>query len=126
MNEYRTHYAGKITNDDINKIVKISGWVENIRDHGGIIFVDIRDQFGVVQTVSNDDHLYDGITKESVVSIEGIVRKRSEDDYNPKILSGEVEILANKINVLSKSLNVLPFEIITSKNVSEDVRLKYR
>ena len=81
MNEYRTHYAGKITNDDINKIVKISGWVENIRDHGGIIFVDIRDQFGVVQTVSNDDHLYDGITKESVVSIEGIVRKRSEDDY---------------------------------------------
>lgn len=60
MNEYRTHYAGKITNDDINKIVKISGWVENIRDHGGIIFVDIRDQFGVVQTVSNDDHLYDG------------------------------------------------------------------
>lgn len=126
MNEYRTHYAGKITNDDINKIVKISGWVENIRDHGGIIFVDIRDQFGVVQTVSNDDHLYDGITKESVVSIQGIVRKRSEDDYNPKILSGEVEILANKINVLSKSLNVLPFEIITSKNVSEDVRLKYR
>ena len=126
MNEYRTHYAGKITNDDINKIVKISGWVENIRDHGGIIFVDIRDQFGVVQTVSNDDHLYDGITKESVVSIEGIVRKRSEDDYNPKILSGEVEILVNKINVLSKSLNVLPFEIITSKNVSEDVRLKYR
>ena len=126
MNEYRTHYAGKITNDDINKIVKISGWVENIRDHGGIIFVDIRDQFGVVQTVSNDDHLYDGITKESVVSIEGIVRKRSEDDYNPKILSGEVEILADKINVLSKSLNVLPFEIITSKNVSEDVRLKYR
>ena len=126
MNEYRTHYAGKITNDDINKIVKISGWVENIRDHGGIIFVDIRDQFGVVQTVSNDEHLYDGITKESVVSIEGIVRKRSEDDYNPKILSGEVEILADKINVLSKSLNVLPFEIITSKNVSEDVRLKYR
>ena len=126
MNEYRTHYAGKITNDDIDKIVKISGWVENIRDHGGIIFVDIRDQFGVVQTVSNDDHLYDGITKESVVSIEGIVRKRSEDDYNPKILSGEVEILADKINVLSKSLNVLPFEIITSKNVSEDVRLKYR
>ena len=126
MNEYRTHYAGKITNDDINKIVKISGWVENIRDHGGIIFVDIRDQFGVVQTVSNDDHLYDGITKESVVSIQGIVRKRSEDDYNPKILSGEVEILADKINVLSKSLNVLPFEIITSKNVSEDVRLKYR
>ena len=126
MNEYRTHYAGKITNDDINKIVKISGWVENIRDHGGIIFVDIRDQFGVVQTVSNDDHLYDGITKESVVSIEGVVRKRSEDDYNPKILSGEVEILADKINVLSKSLNVLPFEIITSKNVSEDVRLKYR
>lgn len=126
MNEYRTHYAGKITNKQIDERVKIAGWVENIRDHGGIIFVDIRDQFGIVQTVSNDEHLYDGITKESTVSLEGIVRKRSEDDFNPKITSGDVEILADKIIVLGKSLNVLPFEIVTSKNVSEDVRLKYR
>lgn len=126
MNEYRTHYAGKITNKQIDERVKIAGWVENIRDHGGIIFVDIRDQFGIVQTASNDEHLYDGITKESTVSLEGIVRKRSEDDFNPKITSGDVEILADKIIVLGKSLNVLPFEIVTSKNVSEDVRLKYR
>ena len=126
MNEYRTHYAGKITNKQIDERVKIAGWVENIRDHGGIIFVDIRDQFGIVQTVSNDEHLYDEITKESTVSLEGIVRKRSEDDFNPKITSGDVEILADKIIVLGKSLNVLPFEIVTSKNVSEDVRLKYR
>ena len=126
MNKYRTHYAGKISSKNINEKVKICGWVENIRDHGGIIFVDIRDQFGVVQIVGNDNSIFDGITKESCITLDGIVRKRDEEDYNSRILSGDVEILVKKLTILSKSNNILPFEIITSKEVGEDVRLKYK
>lgn len=126
MNKYRDCYAGKISNDDIGKKVKTCGWVENIRDHGGIIFVDIRDQFGVIQTVSNDNNLFNGITRESSVSLEGIIRKRNEDDYNSRIKSGQIEILVDKIEVLGKALNTLPFEVMSSREVSEEVRLKYR
>ena len=123
---YRDIYCGLISEQDIGKKVKIAGWVENIRDHGGVIFVDIRDEKGTVQVVSNDDSIFDGLTKESTVTIEGIVRKRDEDDYNLKIATGTVEILISSLTILGKSKNVLPFEIITSKEVSEEVRLKYR
>lgn len=123
---YRDIYCGLISEQDIGKKVKIAGWVENIRDHGGVIFVDIRDEKGTVQVVSNDDSIFDGLTKESTVTIEGIVRKRDEDDYNLKIATGTVEILISTLTILGKSKNVLPFEIITSKEVSEEVRLKYR
>ena len=123
---YRDIYCGLISEQDIGKKVKIAGWVENIRDHGGVIFVDIRDEKGTVQVVSNDDSIFDGLTKESTVTIEGMVRKRDEDDYNLKIATGTVEILISSLTILGKSKNVLPFEIITSKEVSEEVRLKYR
>ena len=126
MSIYRDIYCGKITKKYIDKEIKISGWVENIRDHGGVIFLDIRDFSGVVQIVSNDEHTFDGITKESTVTVIGKVRKRDEDDYNDHISTGTIEILVSSIKVLSKSSNILPFEIITSQNVSEDVRLKYR
>lgn len=126
MNKYRNCYAGKLANNDIGKSVVIAGWVENIRDHGGIIFVDIRDEFGVIQTVSNDNNMFDGITRESSITLEGVVRKRSEDDYNLRIKSGEIEVLVSKIEVLGKALNILPFEVMTSLEVGEDVRLKYR
>ena len=126
MSIYRDIYCGKITEKYIDKEIKISGWVENIRDHGGVIFLDIRDFSGVVQIVSNDEHTFDGITKESTVTVIGKVRKRDEDDYNDHISTGTIEILVSSIKVLSKSSNILPFEIITSQNVSEDVRLKYR
>ncbi|MDD3187166.1 MAG: aspartate--tRNA ligase [Bacilli bacterium] len=126
MNKYRDCYAGKLSNSDVGKSVKICGWVENIRDHGGIIFVDVRDQFGVVQTVSNDNSIFDGITRESSITLDGIIRKRGEDDFNPRLKSGEIEVLVSKIEVLSLANHVLPFEVMTSREVSEDVRLKYR
>ena len=123
---YRDIYCGLITEKEITKKVKIAGWVENIRDHGGVIFVDIRDESGTVQVVSNDDRIFVGLTKESTVTIDGVVRKRDEDDFNLKIPTGTVEILIDSLKVLGKAKNVLPFEIITSKEVSEEVRLKYR
>ena len=125
-NKYRNNYAGKLSNKNIDETVRVSGWVENIRDHGGVIFIDVRDQFGVLQVVSNNDKLFDGITKESTISVEGIIRKRSEEEFNNKISTGEIELVAEKLDVLGKCFNTLPFEIITSREVSEDVRLKYR
>ena len=125
-NKYRDHYAGKLRNNDVGKKVKVAGFIENIRDHGGVIFVDIRDFYGTLQVVSNDDSIFDGLTRESSVSVTGTIRKRSEEDYNPRLATGEIELLVESIEVLGKSKNVLPFEVMTSKEVAEDVRLKYR
>lgn len=126
MNQYRDHYCGLISEKDIDKKIKIAGWIENIRDHGGVIFVDIRDEKGTVQVVSNDDSIFDGLTRESTVTLTGVVRKRDEEDYNDKIATGKIEILIDSLEVLGKAKNVLPFEVVTSKEVSEEVRLKYR
>lgn len=126
VNKYRTHYCAKVTEEDLDKEIKIAGWIENIRDHGGVIFVDVRDESGVIQIVSNDDTIFEGLTKESTVTVSGKIRKRSEDDYNPKLKTGKLELLVSNIEVLGKAKNILPFEIITSHEVSEEVRLKYR
>lgn len=125
-NKYRNCYCGDINNNYVGKHVKFSGWIENIRDHGGLIFLDIRDEKGTVQVVSNDDSIFDGLTRESTVCLDGAVRKRNEEDYNPRLKSGEVEVVAESIEVLGKAKNVLPFEVMTSKENSEEVRLKYR
>ena len=125
-NKYRNVYCGEVTEDYIGKEIKIAGWIANIRDHGGVIFLDIRDEKGVVQIVSNDNTIFDGLTKESSVTVTGKVRKRAEEDYNDHISTGTVEILVSSIEVLGKAPNELPFEVITSTNVSEDIRLKYR
>ncbi len=126
VNKYRDHYCGEISELDIDKKVKISGWIENIRDHGGVVFVDVRDEKGTVQLVSNDDSIFEGLSKESTVCVEGVVRKRNEEDYNKNITTGTIEVLVDKIDTLGKALNVLPFEVKTSHEVGEDVRLKYR
>lgn len=129
MNKYRDCYCKEINTSKVGETLRIAGWIENIRDHGGVIFVDIRDEGGIVQVVSNDDSIFNGLTKESTVSIKGTIRKRNEEDYNLKIASGEVELVVDQkedIEVLGKCLNNLPFEIMTSKEVNEDVRLKYR
>lgn len=125
-NKYRDHYCGKLTLEDLDKTVRVAGWVENIRDHGGVIFVDVRDETGVIQVVSNDDSIFDGLTRESTVTLEGTVRKRDEETYNPKIATGMIEVLIEEIGVLGKAKNELPFEIVTSTSVNEEVRLKYR
>lgn len=123
---YRTNYCGQLSEKEIGKEVRIAGFVENIRDHGGVIFVDIRDNTGVIQVVSNDDSIFDGITRESSITILGTIRKRGEDDYNDHISTGTIELLVKDLEVLGKANNVLPFEVMTSHEVGEDVRLKYR
>ena len=126
MNKYRNNYCGKLTESNIKENTLLSGWIENIRDHGGIIFVDLRDETGTIQLVSNDDHMFDNLTKESTITVSGTIRKRSEDDYNPNIKTGTIELLVEKVTILGKSKNILPFEIKTSHEVSEELRLKYR
>lgn len=125
-NPYRTHTCAEISQADIGKTVRVAGWVENIRDHGGVQFVDLRDHYGVVQVVIYDDALLAGVTKESTVTVRGPVVQRSEDTYNEKIATGTVEIKAESLTVLGKAPSALPFEIATSHETKEEVRLKYR
>ena len=126
MSKYRDCYAGKVTEEYVDKIITTSGWIENIRDHGGVIFVDLRDQFGVLQLVSNDDRMFVDLKKESSICVKGLIRKRDKDDYNEKISTGTIELLVEKLDILGRCLSSLPFEVMTSTHVSEDVRLKYR
>ena len=95
--KYRTIYCGDITEKEIDKEVRIAGWVENIRDHGGVIFVDVRDEHGTVQVVSNDDSIFNGLTRESSVTILGKIRKRAEEDYNDKIATGTIELVVSDL-----------------------------
>ena len=125
-NIYKDHYCDEINDSLIGKEVRLAGWIENIRDHGGVIFLDLRDSHDVVQIVSNDDSIFSGLTKESTVTLKGTVRKRALEDYNDKIKTGTLEVLVSSIEVLGKANNVLPFEIVTSTSSSEEVRLKYR
>ena len=126
MDRYRTCKCGSLDESYIGKEVKVAGFIENIRDHGGVIFVDVRDSSGVIQVVSNDDSIFSHLTRESSVSITGTIRKRDEDDYNDHISTGTIELLISDLEVTGKCKNVLPFEVMTSHEVSEDVRLKYR
>lgn len=126
MNKYYTHKISELSSKMIGEEITVSGWIENIRDHGGVLFLDLRDTTETLQTVSNDDELFKGLAKESVITLSGTLRKRSEDTYNPRLKTGEIELLVNKLEILSPSLHELPFEIMTSKNVNEETRLKYR
>ena len=123
---YRTVTMNQIGEQHIGQTLQVAGWVENIRDHGGVSFIDLRDMYGVLQVVLRDTSLLDGIVKEMCISIEGPVEKRDEETYNPKIPTGTIELEAKKIDVLGKVYHQLPFEIMTSKETREDVRLKYR
>ena len=126
-NRYRTHTTEMITEDCLNKNVRVAGWVENIRDHGGIKFIDLRDHYGVVQiTMQQNEQLLEGIHREFTVSVEGKVINRDPSTYNDKIKTGRVEIVAETLTVLGAVTENLPFEVDTSKNNNEDIRLKYR
>ena len=125
-NIYRSRILSKISESDVGKTIRVAGWVENIRDHGGVSFIDLRDMYGVLQVVLRDTSLLDGITKENCISIEGVIDHRDEETYNPKIPTGTIELEAHSIDMLGKVYHQLPFEIMTSKEIREDVRLKYR
>ena len=125
-NIYRDTTLNNVSEQDIGKELKVAGWVENIRDHGGVSFIDLRDMYAVLQVVIRDPELLKGIKKEECISIEGLVEKRDEETYNPKIPSGTIELEAKKITMLGQVYSTIPFEVMTSKEVREDVRLKYR
>ena len=123
---YRNITMKEIGEQHIGQTLQVAGWVENIRDHGGVSFIDLRDMYGVLQVVIRKTELLKGIVKEMCLSIEGPVEKRDEDTYNPKIPTGTIELEAQQITVLGKVYSQLPFEIMTSKETREDIRLKYR
>ena len=130
MNDYRTHKCDEISLSDIGKKVKISGWVQTIRDLGGLVFLDIRDMYGVTQVVTSgkaeDVDFASHIPLESTVTVYGEVKKRDEETINPKLKTGLVEIRIEEITVLGKRTKNLPFEINTKQDIREDLRLQYR
>ena len=124
---YRTHNLGELTIKNIEEEVELSGWIQKIRDLGGMVFIDLRDQFGITQIVISDEKLQEQakeLTTESCIHICGKVVERSSK--NPKMATGEIEVVAEKIEVLGKCKNVLPFEVNTDQDVREDLRLEYR
>ena len=122
----RTHTCNELNTQNIGAKVTLCGWVETVRDHGGVLFVDLRDHYGVTQIVFSDDKMLAGITKETVVRIEGEVTKRDEETVNSKIATGMIEVRAASIEVLGPCQLGLPFEIDASTQTREEVRLKYR
>lgn len=125
-NIYRDRTLDMLSEENVGETVRVAGWVENIRDHGGVSFIDLRDMYGVLQVVMRDTTLLEGINKEDCISLEGVIEHRDEETYNPKIPTGTIELEAHKVDMLGKVYKQLPFEVMTSKENHENVRLKYR
>ena len=124
---YRTHNLGELNIKNVGEEVELSGWIQKIRNLGGMIFIDLRDQFGITQIVINDEQLQEQakeLTTDSCIHICGKVVERS--NKNPKMSTGEIEVVTGKIEVLGKCKNILPFEVNTDQEVREDLRLEYR
>lgn len=122
----RTHTCNQLNLSHIGLSVSLCGWIDTVRDHGGVLFVDLRDHYGITQIVVSDDKMIAGMPKETVVMVKGEVCKRSEDTINEKIETGLVEVKAKSIEVLGPCQLGLPFEINASTQTREEVRLKYR
>ena len=123
---YRDRLLNQISESDVGSEIQVAGWIENIRDHGGVSFIDLRDMYGVLQVVMRDTTLLDGLNKEDCISVTGKMEHRDEETFNPKIPTGTIELEAQKVEVLGKVYQQLPFEVMTSKETREDLRLKYR
>ena len=124
---YRTNTCGELNLKDIGKEVELSGWIQKIRNLGGMVFIDLRDEFGITQIVINDERMQEDAkeyTTESCIHINGKVVERS--NKNLKMKTGEIEVVASKIEILGKCKNILPFEVNTEQEVREDLRLEYR
>ena len=125
-NKYRTIYCGEVTTANIGKEIRVAGWLEQKRNLGSLVFMTLRDETGVIQLISEDIESFKDITRESTMTVTGIVRHRAEGMTNPNMKTGEVEVLVSSFEVLGEALNVLPFEINRSTDAFEDTRLKYR
>ncbi|MEE3165115.1 MAG: aspartate--tRNA ligase [Pseudomonadota bacterium] len=129
MNEYRTHKCNELGLDNVDNSVKLSGWVHRKRDHGGLLFIDLRDNFGLSQLVFDPDsesfNDAETIRNESVIMVEGKVVRRSEDAINKNLPTGEVEVYVKKMEILSEAED-LPIPVFGEPDYPEDLRLKYR
>lgn len=126
-NIYRSVYSGEVDITYVGKEVRVAGWINSIRKLGGLTFVTLRDETGIVQIITEDADMFKGITRESTVTITGTVKLRTEDMINPNMKTGKIEILASSVEVLGECASILPFEINRSREeASEETRLKYR
>ena len=129
MNLYRSHNCGELNINHIDKDVYISGWVNKKRDHGGLLFIDLRDEYGITQCVVNSDNskfkILESLKLESVIKISGKVIRRSDDTINKSLPTGEIEVLSTNIEILSESEQI-PFQVAVDDDSPEDLRLKYR
>lgn len=114
-NIYRDMHIGQISEELIGSTIRAAGWVENIRDHGGVSFVDLRDMYGVLQVVMRNTALLKGLSREMCISVSGVMEKRDQDTYNPRIPTGTIELEAHSVDVLGKVYQQLPFEVMTSR-----------
>ncbi len=123
---YRTKFCNDIREANVGEKVQLAGWVDSIRDHGGVIFAHLRDYTGVTQIVIHDEALLEGVNRETVISVTGEVSLRDAETVNDKLDTGRVELTVSELEVLGKCHNMLPFDVNDSKGTREDVRLKYR
>ncbi len=125
-NKYRSVYCGNVNENYVGKEIKLAGWIENIRNLGGLVFITLRDEKGVVQLISNDVENFSSLNRESTVTVSGIVKLRTSDMINNNMKTGKIEVEIKTLEVLGDVYKTLPFEIKSSKTSSEETRLKYR
>ncbi len=129
LHRYRSHTCGALRSDDIGQTVRISGWVHRVRDHGGVLFIDVRDHYGLTQVVADPDSpafkVAEAVRSEWVIRVDGAVRKRPEGTTNAELPTGEVELYAGEIEVLSAAKE-LPVPVFGEPDYPEDLRLTYR
>jgi aspartyl-tRNA synthetase len=129
MHPYRSHNCAELRAENVGETVRLSGWVHRKRDHGGVLFVDLRDHYGITQIVADEDSpalkLLDGLKLESVVTVDGAVKARSGDTVNPNLPTGAIEVFAQSATVQSRA-EELPLPVAGEQDYPEDIRLKYR
>jgi len=126
MGMYRTHNCGELRKGNIGSHVRLAGWVDTVRDHGGVIFIDLRDHYGQTQVVIHDETLIRDLRRESVITVAGTVEERGAGNVNPKLQTGDIELHADALELLSQAAQHLPLDVGTAGQTREDVRLKYR
>ena len=129
MHAYRTHNCAALRDTNVGETVRLSGWVHKKRDHGGVLFVDLRDHYGMTQIVADEDSpalaTLEGLKLESVVTIDGEVKARSAETVNDNLPTGAIEVFARSVEVQSRA-EELPLPVAGEQDYPEDIRLKYR
>jgi aspartyl-tRNA synthetase len=129
MHAYRTHSCAELNANDVGKTVRLSGWIHRRRDHGGVLFIDLRDHYGITQIVADEDNpvqkVLDSLRIESVVTVTGEVVARAPEAINPKLPTGEIEVVARELEIQSRA-DELPMPVATEADYPEEIRLKYR